>query len=51
MLRIGTAIRTLQKVLGHMNAQILMRYLSLASDEAIEMRRVNRRAGKRYAIK
>jgi integrase/recombinase XerD len=49
MLRNGTDIRTLQKLMGHASLQILTRYLKLASDEAIETHRVNSPADKHYA--
>jgi integrase/recombinase XerD len=51
MLRNGTNIRTLQQLMGHASVQILMRYLTLASDEAIETHRVNSPADKHYALK
>lgn len=49
MLRNGTDIRTLQKLMGHASVQILMRYLNLANDEAIETHRVNSPADKHYS--
>jgi integrase/recombinase XerD len=51
MLRNGTDIRTLQKLMGHASIQILMRYLNLANDEAVEAHRVNSPADKHYATK
>lgn len=51
MLRNGTDIRTLQKLMGHASVQILMRYLNLANDEAIEIHRVNSPADKHHAQK
>ncbi len=51
MLRNGTDIRTLQKLMGHASMQILMRYLNLANDEAIEVHRVNSPADKHHARK
>lgn len=49
MLRNGTDIRTLQKLMGHASVQILMRYLNLANDEAIAAHRVNSPADRHYA--
>ncbi len=51
MLRSGTNIRTLQKLMGHASVQILLRYLNLANDEAIETHRVNSPADRHYAQK
>ena len=51
MLRNGTDIRTLQKLMGHASVQILMRYLNLANDEAIEAHRVNSPADRHHAQK
>lgn len=51
MLRNGTDIRTLQKLMGHASIQILLRYLNLGDDEAIEAHRVNSPADKYHAIK
>jgi integrase/recombinase XerD len=51
MLRNATDIRTLQKLMGHASIQILMRYLNLGDDEAIEAHRVNSPADKHHAMK
>lgn len=51
MLRNGTDIRTLQKLMGHASIQILMRYLNLANGEALTAHRVNSPADKHYAQK
>jgi integrase/recombinase XerD len=51
MLRNGTDIRTLQKLMGHASVQILLRYLNLANQEAIETHRVNSPADRHYALK
>ncbi len=48
MLRNGTDIRTLQKLMGHASIQILMRYLNLANDEALAVHRLNSPADKHY---
>jgi site-specific recombinase XerD len=50
MLRNGTDIRTLRQLMGHASVQILMRYLTLANDEAMETHRVNSPADKHYAL-
>jgi integrase/recombinase XerD len=51
LLRNGTDIRTLQKLMGHASVQILLRYLNLANQEAIETHRVNSPADRHYAQK
>ena len=51
MLRNGTDIRTLQKLMGHASVQILMRYLNLANNEAIEVHQVNSPADRHHAQK
>lgn len=51
MLRNGTDIRTLQQLMGHAGVQILLRYLNLANEEAIETHRVNSPADKHYALR
>ncbi len=51
MLRNGTDIRTLQKLMGHASVQILLRYLNLANEEAIATNRVNSPADKHYALR
>jgi integrase/recombinase XerD len=51
MLRNGTDIRTLQKLMGHASVQILVRYLNLANDEALEAHRVNSPADRHYQQK
>jgi integrase/recombinase XerD len=51
MLRNGTDIRTLRKLMGHASVQILMRYPNIANDEALEVHRVNSPADKHYAAK
>jgi integrase/recombinase XerD len=51
MLRNGTDVRTLQKLMGHASVQILLRHLNLASEEAIETHRVNSLADKHYALR
>lgn len=48
MLRNGTDIRTLQKLMGHASVQILMRYLNLANDDALEAHRVNSPADRHH---
>lgn len=48
MLRNGTDIRTLQKLMGHASVQILLRYLNLANDEALQTHRVNSPADKHH---
>jgi site-specific recombinase XerD len=51
MLRNGTDIRTLQTLMGHASVQILLRYLNLANEEAIETHRVNSPADKHHALR
>ncbi len=51
MLRNGTDIRTLQKLMGHASVRILLRYLNLANEEAIETHRVNSPADKHFALR
>ena len=41
MLRAGTDLRTLQRLMGHSDIRILARYLNLASDDAIRMHQSN----------
>lgn len=41
MLRAGTDLRTLQRLMGHADIRILARYLNLASDEAIKTHQTN----------
>lgn len=41
MLRAGTDLRTLQRLMGHADIRILTRYLNLASDEAIKAHQSN----------
>ena len=41
MLRAGTDLRTLQRLMGHSDIRILARYLNLASDEPIRMHQSN----------
>lgn len=41
MLKAGTDLRTLQRLMGHSNIRILARYLNLASDEAIRAHQSN----------
>ncbi|HEY1387552.1 MAG TPA: tyrosine-type recombinase/integrase [Ktedonobacterales bacterium] len=41
MLRVGTDLRTLQRLMGHADIRILSRYLNLASDEAIKTHQTN----------
>ncbi len=49
MLRNGTDIRMLQKLMGHTSVQILLRYLNLANNEAIEAHRINSPADRHHA--
>ncbi len=51
MLRNGTDIRTSQKPMGHASMQILLRYLNLANQEAIETHRANSPADRNFAQK
>jgi integrase/recombinase XerD len=51
MLRNGTDIRTLQKLMGHASVQILMPYVNLANDEALEAHRVNSPADRHHQQK
>lgn len=51
MLRNGTNIRTLQKPMGHASVQMLMRYLKLANDKALETHRVNSPADRHHQQK
>ena len=41
MLRAGTDLRTLQRLMGHSDIRILARYLNLASDDAIHAHQAN----------
>jgi integrase len=41
MLRAGTDLRTLQRLMGHSDIRILSRYLNLASDDAINAHHSN----------
>jgi integrase/recombinase XerD len=41
MLRAGTDLRTLQRLMGHSDIRILARYLNLASDDAIRAHQTN----------
>jgi site-specific recombinase XerD len=41
MLRAGTDLRTLQRLMGHSDIRILSRYLNLASDDAIRAHQTN----------
>lgn len=49
MLRNGTDIRTLQKLMGHASVQILTRYLNLANADAIAAHQSNSPADRFYA--
>lgn len=49
MLRNGTDIRTLQKLMGHASIQILTRYLNLASADAVATHQNNSPADRFYA--
>lgn len=49
MLRHGTDIRTLQKLMGHASVQILTRYLNLASADAVATHQSNSPADRFYA--
>ncbi len=49
MLRNGTDIRTLQKLMGHASIQILTRYLNLANADAIQAHQSNSPADRFYA--
>ncbi len=49
MLRNGTDIRTLQKLMGHASVQILTRYLNLANADAIQAHQSNSPADRFYA--
>ena len=51
MLRNGTDIRTLQKLMGHSTVQMLMRYLNLADSEAIAVHKVNSPADRYHHTK
>jgi site-specific recombinase XerD len=51
MLRNGTDIRTLQKLMGHSTVQMLMRYLNLADSEAIAVHKVNSPADRHHHTK
>jgi len=49
MLKNGTDIRTLQKLMGHASIQILTRYLNLANVDAIHAHQSNSPADRFYA--
>jgi len=49
MLRNGTDIRTLQKLMGHASIQILTRYLNLAHADAIQAHQSNSPADRFFA--
>lgn len=49
MLKSGTDIRTLQRLMGHASIHILMRYLNLASEDAILAHQNNSPADRFYA--
>jgi hypothetical protein len=49
MLRNGTDIRTLQKLMGHASVQILTRYLNLASADAVATHQNNSPADRFHA--
>lgn len=48
MLRAGTDLRTLQRLMGHADIRVLARYLNLASDEAIRAHQTNSPADRHH---
>jgi integrase/recombinase XerD len=48
MLRAGTDLRTLQRLMGHSDIRILARYLNLASDDAIRAHQSNSPADRHH---
>ena len=51
MLRAGTDLRTLQRLMGHADIRILARYLNLASDEAIRAHQSNSPADRHHHLR
>jgi site-specific recombinase XerD len=49
MLKNGTDLRTLQRLMGHADIRILARYLNLASDDAIRAHHTNSPADRFHA--